>query len=780
MKRFLPFALVAAFFLLASAAWALGPQTAVFTASASPAASRAGEMAIISISAKVAPGWHLYSLAPTPPPGPSPTSITATGQGVTQLGTGENPPVTKLDPNFGKQVKFHEGSATFTVPVRIAPTEKPGAYSLKVAISYQTCNSSECLPPRTQTLSVPLAVQAGAARAQYLNPPAGMTSAIPPASAPVQPAAATVPASSPAQPPGLLPFLAAAFAAGLLALLTPCVFPLIPVTFGYFTKQTDGDRKKLIGLASAYAVGIILSFAGLGFVMAITLGAAGANRVAANPWVNLFFGILFVVFAFSFFEAFNLRLPASLSRFAAPTKRSGGLVGVLLMGLAFVFAAFTCTAPFIGTVLVAAASAESAGAWARPLAGMLAFALALALPFFLLALFPTLISRLPKSGAWLTRFKAILGFVELAYALLYFSKADLVWQAGILTRPVIFALWALIALGGMLYLLGLLRVGAYPEEMGKITTARGVGAAIFGLAALYCLYAITGRPVSGALVAYLPTADYGPHSSFAQPSSGDGLTWLDSYQAALAQAKAQNKPVFIDFTGYTCTNCRYNELNVFPLPAVKSELSQFVLVRLYTDGGPHYLDNQSFQAKRFGTVALPLYAMIAPDGQTLAQAAGTLTHPDQFAELLAHSLQLASAPAPPATPAQTEWAVYSPQALSAAQAAGRPVIIDFTANWCTVCHQIERTVFPAAQVAPNLARFVTLRADLTDFSSPANTALEKQYKIVALPVVLFLDPQGREIPGTRVTGLISAPAFAARMAKAGGPPRLKVASSAIR
>lgn len=764
-------ALALAAFSLGWPALALGPQTATLTASVSPAASHPGEVAQIAIAAKIAPGWHLYSLTPTPPPGPSPTSITVTGPGITELGATEDSPTTELDPNFGKEVAFHENSAIFTVPVRVAAGSPPGRRTLDISVQYQTCNSHECLPPQTEALNVALNVQPGATRTEYLNPPAG--------TAPASPA---MPAATQAHTTSLVAFLAAAFLAGLLALLTPCVFPVIPVTFGYFTKQTDGDRRKLIGLASAYAGGIILSFAGLGFVMAITLGAAGANRVAANPWVNLFFGILFVVFAFSFFEAFQIRLPAALSRFAAPARRSGGWVGVLLMGLAFVFAAFTCTAPFIGTVLVAAASAESAGAWARPLAGMLAFALALALPFFLLALFPSLITKLPRSGAWLTRFKAILGFIELAYALLYFSKADLVWQAGILTRPAIFALWAVIALGGMLYLLGLLRVSAYPEEMGRLTVWRGIGAGAFALAAFYCLYALTGRPVSGALVAYLPTADYGAKSAGSAPgASTDGLTWLADYQTALAQARAENKPVFIDFTGYTCTNCRYNELNVFPLPSVRSELSQYVLVRLYTDGGPHYLDNQQFEAKRFGTVALPLYAVIGPGGQTIAETAGTLTHPGQFAGFLSHGLEIASAPAPssPAVPpTQTAWASYSPQALAAAQAAGRPVIIDFTANWCTVCHEIERTVFPAPDVAPNLSRFTTLRADLTDYSSPQNAALEKQYKIVALPVVLFLDAQGHEIPGTRVTGLITAQDFAARMAKASAPPAgLKVASA---
>jgi thiol:disulfide interchange protein DsbD len=774
MKRLAlpPFVLICLTFLSSGGfVAAQGPQTAVFSASITPSPARVGETARLTIQAKIAQGWHLYSLIPTPPPGPSPTTITVNGPGITASSATEDTPITQLDPNFGKQVQFHLGAATFTVPIKITMA-RLGTTPLKVSINYQTCNSTECLPPRTKTLSVPLDVDDGPARAQFLD------AATSPPSSPIIGGRGAVGAArgQGTSAGGLLPFLAAAFLAGLLALLTPCVFPLIPVTFGFFTKQTDGDKRKLIGLASAYAVGIILSFAGLGFVMAITLGAAGANRVAANPWVNLFFGVLFVVFAFSFFEAFNLRLPGFLSRFTTPTKRSGGLVSVLLMGLAFVFAAFTCTAPFIGTVLVAAASASSAGAWLRPLAGMLAFALALALPFFLLALFPGLLSRLPRSGAWLSRFKAVLGFIELAYSLLYFSKADLVWQAGILTRPAIFALWALISLGGMLYLLGLLRVSAYPEESSRLTIGRVIGAVAFALVGIYCLYGVTGRPISGALAAYLPTTDYGPKTSNTTTlAQSDGLTWLDNYQTALAQAKAQNKPILIDFTGYTCTNCRYNELSVFPQPAVKSQLSQYILVRLYTDGGPNALQNQAFEQKRFGTVALPLYALIGSDDQTITQTAGTITQPARFAQLLAQGIQTARAPGGSVT---ASWVAYTPNAVKAAS--GKPAIIDFTANWCTVCHQIEKTVFVAPQVEPNLAHFATFKVDLSNFGSKQNDAVEKQFHIEDLPVIVFLDPQGREIPGTRVTGLISARDFAARMAKAeGAPSNIKLASATL-
>ena len=403
-----------------------------FTTTVTPMPVRPGEIAAIRVTAMIGPEWHLYSLTPTPPPGPSPTQITVTGKGLTLVGAvTEDTPIQANDPNFGKEVAYHENTATFTVPARVAAPAQAGTLTAQVTIHYQTCNDKVCLPPMTQALTVPLAVQTGPARAEYSQAPHADAAA-----APTQ----TKPSSQP-----LLPFLGGAFLAGLLALLTPCVFPLIPVTFGFFTKQVGGEHRKLIALASTYALGIIAAFTLLGIVMTVVLGAAGANRVAANPWFNLAFGVLFVVFAFSFFETLNLQLPPSLSRLAAPVQRSGGIVTALLMGLAFVFAAFTCTAPFIGTVLVTAASATTTGAWARPLLGMMTFAFALALPFFLLAFFPQLLAKLPKSGGWLSRTKAILGFVELTYALLYFSKADLVWHMGVLTRPALLALWTAIA-----------------------------------------------------------------------------------------------------------------------------------------------------------------------------------------------------------------------------------------------------------------------------------------------------------------------------------------------
>jgi len=724
-----------------------------FRIGAIPAYPHSGEVVQIVVKAAIAPGWHLYSLVPTPPPGPAPTVIdVAPAPGfISEIGTPfENAPISKLDPNFGKIVSYHVDSAIFGVPVRIASTVGKSALIEQVVMHYQVCNDSVCLPPTSANLEVTITADDGPVRSQYARMPvARSVSALPAPAGHVQ--------SS-----GLGSFVIAAFIAGLLALLTPCVFPLIPVTFGFFTKQVGDSHRRLIVLAGAYALGIIVSFTLLGLVAALTFGAAGANRVAANPWFNLFFGALFVVFAFSFFEAILITLPPALSRFARPMSGASGLTGVLFMGLAFVFAAFTCTAPFIGTILVAAASATGA-AWVRPLLGMLVFALALALPFFLLALFPSLLTKLPRSGGWMTRFKATLGFVELAYALTYFSKADLVWQAHILTASVILSIWAALSFGATLYLLGLLRVSAYPDEQSRPSRWSAGFAALFAFCGCYCLYALTGRPVSGLLLAYLPPTGYGLSGAGNAASSGADLSWLSDYDQAVAQAKSTGKPIFIDFTGYTCTNCRYVEQNIFPKSPVSMLLAgSFTRLRLYTDGGADGPANEARQQGMFGTVALPLYAIVSPAGQVLGQLSGSGHSLAEFAQFMTGALQAAGAASGPIGQQAALWQPFSPGALSA----GKPAIVDFTASWCTNCHALERTVFTAPAVTAQLGGFATYRVDLTDFYSAKNAPIEKQYSILQLPAVLFFDSSGKEVAGTRVTGLISAQDFAGRMQRA--------------
>ncbi len=751
MKRI--FACWGLLLLLCAGAEAGTPPPIHFTVSARPSTVHPGEIVTITVQAQVDAGWHVYSVVPTPQ-GPSPTNITSLSIGTPAADATEDAPVRKLDPNFGAVVGFHEHAAVFTRAFRVSALAPPSAGAANVAVHYQTCNASICLPPTDVVLPVPLTVEAGPIRAAY-------------ADAPKAPA---VPASpAPNGSGGLGLFLLAAVGAGLLAIATPCVFPLIPITLTNFVKQSGGDRAKLVRLSSGYALGIVALYVALGGIVAATMGATGTNRIAANPWVNLVEFVLFVVFALSFFEAIQLRLPGNLGALQQNARKHGGTAGLALLGVTFVLGSFTCTAPFIGSLLVAA----SGGTYGRPLLGMFVFALAFVSPFFVFALFPQWIGRIPKGGVWLARFKATLGFLELAAALKFLSNADQVWNWRVLTQPVLLAAWAMIFLCAALYLFGLLRFGLVAETEpanAPIPLSRRLTASVFALATLYCFWGLAGRPISPYVGAFLPASGYG---GVAMAAENSGLPWLSDYKTALAQAKAEGKPLLIDFTGVTCTNCRLNEKNIFPRAAVQSALASYVRVQLYTDRGARDLPNQALQQAKFGDVALPLYGVIDPQTETVRGKTEGVQTPSGFARFLAQNSapvaksgglqQSADVPAP-------MWAAYSPAAVAQAGQAGRPTLVDFTAKWCVNCKEIEHDVFQNPAVAPELAsRFVTLRADLTQWGSAPSVALQKQYGFEALPTIIFLDKAGREIKPLRITGRLSVADFQKRLQAAQAP-----------
>ena len=753
-----------------------GAKTAVpihFTVSASPSPVHAGEIVTVTVAAKVDAGWHVYSVIPTPN-GPAATEITALGTWVPAGPTVEDAPIRKLDPNFGEEVGYHEESAKFSRAFRV-PSDASQASS-DVALHYQTCNDRICLPPTDVQIAAPIAVTPGAVRAAYAAAPhSGEAGAEP------LPARSSLP--SPTGGGSDLPlFLLAALGAGLLAILTPCVFPLIPITLTNFVKQAEGSQSKLVRLSVGYALGIVALYVALGAVVAATLGGH-ANDVAANPWVNLVEFVLFIVFALSFFEIIQIRLPANLGALQQGARRHGGTMGLMLLGVTFVIGSFTCTAPFVGTLLVTAAG----GHWLRPLLGMLVFALAFASPFFVFAVFPQWISRIPKGGIWLARFKATLGFIELAAALKFLSNVDQVWGWGSLTQPVLLAAWAMIFFCAALYLWGTLRFGVVAETEApgaRAPLSRKLVGAAFALAAVYCFWGLAGRPLSPYVAAFLPPPGYG--GAMMTAGRSEELPWLSDYSGALAQAKAEGKPLLIDFTGYTCTNCRLNERAVFPRPQIQARLADFVRVQLYTDGKGD-AGNQQLQESKFGDVALPLYGIVDPQSGAVVGKTEGVQSVGTFARFLASgSPRVASTTRPPlpelgaAGTEQTgapQWEPYSPQAVAAAGRGGKPTIVDFTAKWCVNCKEIEHDVFADPAVAPALSRdFVTLSADLTQWTSPASMALQKQYGFGALPTIVFLDKTGHEIRPLRITGRLPVADFQKRMQQASGSSDAVVAS----
>lgn len=548
-----------------------------WTASLPPGATGAAE---VTLNAKIEKGWHLYSMTKTD--GPTPTSIEAVAPLALNGAVKQGTPIHKFDQNFQMNVEFYENTATFTVPVKLAANPTDG----KLKVSYQTCNDNTCDMPKT--VEVPLTGEA--AKPVVLNAQAAGNG-------------------------GLLAFLGVAFVSGLIALLTPCVFPMIPITVSYFSKRRENlGTRKMLTQALAYCLGIIGAYTAVGLVVAILFGASSIQRFATNPWVNLGLAVIFVLLALSLFGMLQMNLPSKVTNAFSPHGKSG-LLAPLLMGLTFTLTSFTCTGPFVGTILVSATNGDKL----YPFLGMLVFSATFALPFFLLALFPQLLSRLPKSGAWMETVKAFMGFVEVAAAIKFVSNADLVWGTGLISRPTFLVIWAVILALAGLFLLRVIRLPKVdvPKQIGA---ARWVVIAASLAGAVWLLTGIGGRSL-GDIEAFLP------------PTHADG--WIEDYDMAIAKARAQNKPLMIDFTGVTCTNCRWMERNMFPRPPVAKEFKNYILVKLFTDrANSKDQANAQLEQKLTGAVTLPVYVVVTPDERMVTKFESSTTDTDAFVNFL--------------------------------------------------------------------------------------------------------------------------------------------------
>ena len=623
-----------------------------------PKTVAAGSTVTLALTATVDEGWHLYSTT-QPPGGPVATRITVAEGGPFELLTSPVGPAPRIafDPNFSMETEFYDADVVFDVSVRVSETAPPGPYELVVNARFQACDERFCLPPRTERLVVPLQLVAGRSTAggkpgagdprpavpggppvavvvAPAAPAADSTSVAPDKSAPpVADPPRVEPPQSPVrfdheQPSTLRGYVILAMTFGALSLLTPCVFPMVPITVSYFTARAGVSRRRALSQALVYCAGIILSFTALGMVLAIAVGASGLNQFAANPWINLAIAAIFLGFAASLIGRFEIALPSLLAtRLDAWSRRGSGgsTMATVLMGLTFTVTSFTCTAPFVGTLLVTA----SQGDWQWPLLGMLAFSSVFALPFFVLALMPHLLTRLPRSGEWMTSVKVSMAFLEVAAAVKFLSNVDLVWKWSVLSRDVVLGIWIALGIGLAAYLLlTARRLGPRGGWGWRAAAAATVALTVFLSTGLF------GRRL-GELEAFLPPASGAGQGSAAGVMDGE-LPWiLNDYEAALARASREGRLVLIDFTGYTCTNCRWMEANMFPRPEVRDALERYVRVRLYTDGdGPLYEKHQQFQAERFKTVALPYYAVMTADGTTLATFAGLTRKPEQFLAFL--------------------------------------------------------------------------------------------------------------------------------------------------
>ncbi len=420
----------------------------------------------------------------------------------------------------------------------------------------------------------------------------------------------------------ILNFIGVSLGFGLLSLLTPCVFPMIPITVSYFTKRSEAKRNKSIQDAFIYVIGIITTFSMIGLVTALFFGASQISKIAANPWINLCIAVIFITFGLNLFGIFEIKINNRFINQFRSHKNSKGFISVFLIAVVFTLTTFTCTMPFVGTILVTA----SRGNILYPLIGMFCYGLTFSLPFFFLVLFPQFVQRLPRSGEWMYTIKIAMGFLELAASLKFLSNADMVWRLNIITREIFLIIWSVIF---VLLGLNLLKIIRFPfESNSKISVGRWVLATVTLLFAVHLFYAKDQKTFQ-ELEAFLPPPEYGNKQYISH------LIWIKNLSEAKKKAIKTNQFIFIDFTGYTCVNCRWMEQNLFTRKKIENMLEKFILVRLYTDGdGVKHRENQRLQSERFNTIALPLYVILTPDDRIVSTFEGMTRDSRHFIKFL--------------------------------------------------------------------------------------------------------------------------------------------------
>jgi thiol:disulfide interchange protein DsbD len=551
-----------------------------------------GDRGLLRVEIEIPVGWHLWSMDPGP--GPQPLQIgMQVGAGLELADRWYGPePHAAYDRGFARELYRYEGAGVrFERPV-VAVSQSPSS----LLVQAQICIETRCLP---QNVVVPVGIEpVAAALGQPVPGPSHGALAV---AQPLRPAErATAMSGGPpsleselaaAKQRGLLSFVALAFLFGLGALATPCVFPAIPLTVSFFSKFSGESVGRGARLALVYALTMVVAFTVLGVLLSVVFGVTGVQRFAAHPVFNLLLAGVLVFFSLNLLGLFEIQAPAFLvgaanrletnlgeAALGAGTRRRGGAGDYLAVAVAALTSTtvfFTCTVAFVGLVLVAAASGE----WFWPSVGMLAFSSAFALPFFLLAMFPQAAKRLQgKAGGWLTATRVTLGFLELAAATKFLSNADLVWAWGLVTRQAVLAVWVPLFFLCGLFLLGKLRLGeestAGPD--GQTSVLQMLAAVVmFSLALHLGVGLFQNKPFGGWLDGWLPPVQA---SASAQAAGAPALAWTYSLAEGRVRAEREGKLVFVNYTGFTCTNCRYMEGGVFPDPRIEPLLQQMVLV----------------------------------------------------------------------------------------------------------------------------------------------------------------------------------------------------------
>ncbi len=629
----------------------------------------------IVFSGKIANGWHVYS-TDLGEDGPIQATFHVDKKdGVELVGklTPKGREISQMDPMFEMKLRYFEHSVQFVQKVKFT---KP-KYSIKCYLEFGACNDQMCMPPTQVNFSksgTAPAIDQKAAAEEKAEEKAAETAAAETALTPDSAAADTAAAEAPATlskqesdalwtpvikelekydtpvSNSLLYIFLAGIVGGFLALFTPCVWPIIPMTVSFFLKRNK-DRRKAIREATTYGISIVVIYVALGLIVSLLFGASALNALSTNAVFNIFFSLLLVVFAASFFGAFEITLPSSWSnRIDRKSESTSGMLSIFLMAFTLSLVSFSCTGPIIGFLLVAV---STEGNIIAPTVGMFGFALALAVPFALFAMFPTLLKSAPKSGGWMNVIKVVLGFIELAFALKFLSVADLAYGWHILDRETFLALWiAIFSLLG-LYLLGMFN---FPhDDEGRRTNVPQFFLALASLAfAFYMIPGLWGAPLK-AVSAFAPpmnTQDFNLYKNEVHPRFKD-------FEAGMAAARLEGKPVMIDFTGFGCVNCRKMEAAVWTDAKVADILNnKYVLISLYVDdktplpqqmevtendGTKRTLrtvgDKWSYlQRYKFGSNTQPFYVLVDDNGNPLTGSRSYDEDINEYVEFLQKGL----------------------------------------------------------------------------------------------------------------------------------------------
>ncbi|WP_400193699.1 cytochrome c biogenesis protein CcdA [Hymenobacter sp. B81] len=720
-------ALLSLWLLLATiTAWAQVLEPTKLSAAVSKPTARVGEEVELIVNARIEPSWHLYATDFDPDLGPTVFTFNFTKSPAYEL-VGAPKSVSskkKFDPVFKGDVTYFETTGQIRQRIRLL---QPGPLTIKAETDFQSCTDVDgrCIPGQQSLAFGPIEVT-GTAAATPVTPaaPAAAPATAPGPTAQTDPTAAPPTAAAPALAPdsavalaspadsvaeaavaaapaapqdldgapvaagaekpagatalGLWQYLALAFGAGLLAVLMPCVYPMLPMTVSYFT-STGGSRGQSIAKAVVYGLSIIAIYTGVGVLLSLLLGADAANVISSHWLPNVLSFVIFVLFGLSFLGLFEIQAPTGLVNKVDRQADKGGWSGLFFMAATLVLVSFSCTVPFVGSVAIASAGGELL----RPTLGMLSFALAFALPFMLFALFPSWLKGLPRSGGWLNTLKVTMGFVELALAFKFLSSADLSYHWGLLPRGLFVAIWVVLAGLLGLYLLGFIRL-PHDDESTRVSVPRLLLAGVALTFMFYLVPGLFGAPLP-ALSALLPPPTRHDFTIAANASAAapglpaaatantlcepprhadflelpHNLTGYFDLKQALRCAREQNKPVFVDFTGHNCGNCRLMEASVWSDPRVLQRLrNDYIVVALYVDdktelpAAEWYTSprdqrvkkaigeqNLDFEITRFQANAQPYYVLLSPEGQPLVEPVAYEADAGRFVEFLDRGLQ---------------------------------------------------------------------------------------------------------------------------------------------